>query len=63
MSQASEPLDIIWVNMGGTRGLYLLRIVFFNLIVLGVVLFLSTPAAVYSSLKMLQLFVDVEALA
>ena len=56
MSQASDPVDIIWFNMGGTRGLYLFRVVFFNIFVLAIVLFLSTPAAIYSSLKMLQLF-------
>lgn len=56
MNQASDPLDIIWCNMGGTRGLYTGRILFFNLFVLAVVLFLSTPAAIYSSFKMIQLF-------
>ena len=53
MSQASDPIDIIWYNMGGTRGLYIFRVVFFNLLLLVIVLFLSTPAAIYSSLKML----------
>lgn len=53
MSQASDPVDIIWNNMGGTRGLYIFRVVFFNLFVLLVVIFLSTPAAIYSSLKMI----------
>ena len=56
MSQASDPVDIIWCNMGGTRGLYIFRVIFFNILVLAVVLFLSTPAAIYSSWKMLQLF-------
>ena len=56
MSEASDPVDIIWCNMGGTRGLYIIRVVFFNLFVLAVVLFLSTPAAIYSSFKMIQLF-------
>ena len=56
MNEASDPVDIIWCNMGGARGLYLFRVVFFNLFVLLVVLFLSTPAAIYSSLKMIQLF-------
>ena len=56
MSQASDPVDIIWCNMGGTRGLYIFRVIFFNILALAVVLFLSTPAAIYSSWKMLQLF-------
>jgi hypothetical protein len=56
MNQASDPVDIIWCNMGGTRGLYLFRVVFFNIFVLAIVLFLSTPAAIYSSIKMIQFF-------
>jgi|LauGreDrversion4_2_1035121.scaffolds.fasta_scaffold215900_3 hypothetical protein len=55
MSHASDPLDIIWNNMGGTRGLYIFRLLFFNILVLAVVLFLSTPAAIYSSIKVIQL--------
>jgi hypothetical protein len=56
MSEASDPVDIIWGNLGGMRGLYIFRVVFFNLFVMAVVLFLSTPAAIYSSLKMMELF-------
>lgn len=56
MNQASDPVDIIWRNMGGTRGVYFFRKFIFNLIGLGVVLFLSTPAAIYSSLKMMEAF-------
>ena len=56
MSEASDPVDIIWRNMGGTRGVYIFRQIFFSLVGLLVVLFLSTPAAIYSSLKMMQFF-------
>jgi hypothetical protein len=56
MTQASDPIDIIWYNMGGTRGLYIFRVIFFNFFVLAIVIFLSTPAAIYSTLKMIQLF-------
>lgn len=56
MNEASEPVDIIWRNMGGTRGVYLFRKIIFNFIGIMVVLFLSTPAAIYSALKMMQLF-------
>jgi hypothetical protein len=56
MSEAGDPVDIIWRNMGGTRGVYFFRKFFFNILGLGVVLFLSTPAAIYSSLKMMQFF-------
>lgn len=60
VSQASDPVDIIWSNMGGARGLYLLRVVLLNLIVLYIILFLSTPAAIYSSLTLSQLFDHLE---
>lgn len=56
VSQASDPVDIIWSNMGGARGFYLLRVVLLNLLVLYIILFLSTPAAIYSSLALSQLF-------
>lgn len=56
MNQASDPVDIIWRNMGGTRGVYFFRKIIFNLIGILVVLFLSTPAAIYSSLKMMEAF-------
>lgn len=48
--------------MGGTRGLYIFRVVFFNILVLIIVLFLSTPAAIYSSLKVIQLSTSEEPL-
>ncbi|CDW80986.1 transmembrane protein 63c [Stylonychia lemnae] len=56
MSEAGDPIDIIWGNMGGTRGVYFFRKVFFNIIGLSIVFFLSTPAAIYSTLKMIQFF-------
>ncbi len=56
MSEAGDPVDIIWRNFGGTRGLYFFRKIFFNLVGLAIVLFLSTPAAIYSTLKMIQFF-------
>jgi hypothetical protein len=56
MSQASDPVDIVWRNMGGVRGVYLFRKMFFALIGLLVVFFLSTPAAIFSSLKTMEFF-------
>lgn len=53
ISEAGDPVDIIWKNMGGTRGVYFFRKFFFNIIGLSIVLFLSTPAAIYSTLKMI----------
>lgn len=56
MNEAGDPVDIVWRNMGGTRGVYFFRKFIFNFIGLFVVLFLSTPAAIYSSLKMMEAF-------
>lgn len=56
MNEAADPVDIVWRNMGGTRGVYFFRMFIFNLIGIFVVLFLSTPAAIYSSLKMMEAF-------
>lgn len=56
ISEAGDPIDIIWKNLGGTRGVYFFRKLFFTVIGLTIVLFLSTPAAIYSTLKMIQFF-------
>jgi hypothetical protein len=56
MNEAGDPVDIIWRNMGGARGMYIFRKFIFNLIGLLIVFFLSTPAAIYSSLKMMEAF-------
>ncbi len=56
MSEAGDPIDMIWRNLGGTRGVYFFRKFIFYLIGLLLVLFLSTPAAIYSSLKMIEAF-------
>lgn len=56
MNEAGDPVDIVWRNMGGTRGVYLFRKFIFNVIGIFVVLFLSTPAAIFSSLKMMEAF-------
>ena len=65
LDQASDPVDIIWGNMGGTRGLYLFRKFIFNILGLALVLVFSTPAAIYSSLKVIDAFkfMDVESVA
>jgi len=53
MSEAGDPVDIAWRNMGGTRGVYFFRKFFFNIVGLAIVIFLSTPAAIFSTLKMI----------
>ena len=32
MSEAGDPVDIVWRNMGGTRGVYFFRKFIFNII-------------------------------
>jgi len=56
VSEAGDPVDVVWKNLGGTRGVYFFRKMFFNVVGLTIVLFLSTPAAIYSTLKMIQFF-------
>ena len=56
LTEAGDPVDIIWRNMGGARGIYFFRKFIFNLIGILIVLFLSTPTAIYSSLKMMEMF-------
>ena len=56
MKEAGDPVDIIWRNMGGARGMYIFRKIIFNIIGILIVFFLSTPAAIYSSLKMMEAF-------
>jgi len=56
MDQAADPVDIIWGNMAGTRGFYFFRKFIFNFLGLVLVLLVTTPAAIYSSLKLIDAF-------
>ena len=54
---ASEPIDILWKNMGGTsRGIYFLRRLFLHFLTIVVILFISTPTAMLSALKQFDFF-------
>ena len=50
MNKASEPTDLLWKNMGGTRGVYLFRRIFIYLIGFFIIIFISTPTAMLSTL-------------
>lgn len=50
MNIASEPIDILWKNMGGTRGVYLFRRIFLYLLGLVIIVFVSTPTAILSTI-------------
>ena len=43
VDQMIEPLDIIWSNIGGGRGLFICRRIMLNLLAIFILLFLSTP--------------------
>ena len=47
---ASEPIDILWKNMGGNRGLFIFRRLFILVLALFIIVFISTPTAMLSSL-------------
>ena len=52
MNIASDPIDIMWKNMGGTRrGLFIFRRLFLHILTLIIIMFISTPTAMLSSLK------------
>ena len=52
MNLASDPIDIMWKNIGGSsRGLFLFRRIILHLLTIFVILFISTPTAMLSALK------------
>ena len=51
MEPAKEPMDIVWDNMGGTRGLYFWRRFGLHAISILVIIFLSTPTVILATLK------------
>lgn len=49
---ASDPIDIMWKNLGGSRrGIFLFRRLFLHTITVIIILFISTPTAMLSTLK------------
>ena len=52
MNLASDPIDILWRNIGGTsRGVFIFRRLFLHCISILVMLFISTPTAMLSTLR------------
>mmetsp|Transcript_11835 Transcript_11835/g.10457 ORF Transcript_11835/g.10457 Transcript_11835/m.10457 type:complete len:136 (-) Transcript_11835:21-428(-) len=47
MSSAKDPVDIIWTNMGNSRGATFLKRYLWNLIGFLLIMFVSTPAVVF----------------
>eukprot|EP00347_Sterkiella_histriomuscorum_P002304 403368673 len=57
MNLASDPIDILWRNIGGTsRGVFIFRRLFLHLIGILIVLFISTPTAMLSTLRQVDIF-------
>lgn len=54
---ASDPIDILWKNIGGSsRGLFIFRRIFLHALTIFVILFISTPTAMLSTLKQIDMF-------
>lgn len=51
MCSAKDPIDIIWGNMGGTRGIYFFRRYLWNLLGLLLIIFVSTPVVIFKTLQ------------
>lgn len=51
VQKAQEPTDILWTNMSGARGLFLLRRIFLFLLGLCLILFVSSPTVLFTNLK------------
>lgn len=50
MNIASEPIDLLWKNLGGHRGVFIFRRIFLYLLGLIIIVFISTPTAMLSTL-------------
>lgn len=54
---ASDPIDILWKNIGGSdRGLFIFRRLILHSLTIVIILFISTPTAMLSTLKQFDLF-------
>ena len=51
VDQIIEPIDIVWVNIGGDKGLYVFRRIFLNLLLLALLIFFTTPMGFISAFK------------
>lgn len=50
-----DPIDIIWYNLGGEFGFYFLRKYCWNLLGVFLIIFISTPAVIFQTIKSLSL--------
>ena len=54
VDQLIEPIDIIWVNIGEDKGVYILRRIFLNLLLFAVLLFFTTPMGLISAFQTIE---------
>lgn len=59
VTRGLNPYDLIWQNVGGTRGLYFFRRIGLFILSVLILLFLSTPAALLAELKSAVGIIDV----
>ena len=48
---AAEPADILWKNMRGKRGLFLVRRLALFILGILIIIFVSSPAVLFSNIK------------
>jgi hypothetical protein len=54
---ASDTIDILWKNIGGSnRGVFIFRRLFLHTLTIVTILFISTPTAMLSTLKQIDIF-------
>jgi len=51
MQKATEPTDILWKNITGTRGMFIIRRAFFTCVLIGTLFFVTTPTVIFFNLK------------
>jgi hypothetical protein len=54
---ASDPIDILWKKLGGSnRGVFIFRRLILHILTLVIILFISTPTAMLSTIKEFDMF-------
>jgi len=56
VDQMIEPIDIIWKNVGGDRGLFIVRRIILNILLLLLLIFFTTPMSLFSFMKKFDTF-------
>lgn len=56
VDQMVEPFDIIWLNVGGDRGLYICRRILCNLFIIVILFFLTSTTSFFSSNRFKEYF-------